>query len=146
MDINDVYEVRRANLARLIRARFDGNQAALAVRIDRGAAQVSQWLKGHRNISDATRDLIESMCNAQGWLDQPLGVLTAAEPPPACLPTLDQALEVLGIQLARVPADLREALAINLAGWARAGGIEPWHGLVLGLLRPAASTGNRHAA
>lgn len=48
--------------------------------------------------------------------------------------TLDDVLDRLGIELAAVPPDDREAVATNLAGWARSGGRETWRGVVHALL------------
>lgn len=57
---------------------------------------------------------------------------------------LEAALEIIGVALARTPADLREALASNMAGWARDGGRGPWQSIVSSLLQ-APSTKRQHA-
>jgi transcriptional regulator with XRE-family HTH domain len=152
MDITEVYEVRRNNLGRLIAARSDGNQKAFAVKIGRAPAQVSQWLKGRRNISDETRDHIETACNAAGWLDAihgqshvTLGPVTgSATGTVTPAPTLDQALEVLGIALAHdMPDDVREDLADALAKLARRHGQDRDQKAVAQLLRLEAGTAKR---
>lgn len=73
MDISEVFENRRRNLAALIqRPPFRGVQASFARHIQRSAPQVGQWLSGHRSISDESRDHIETACQLlSGWLDQP---------------------------------------------------------------------------
>lgn len=70
-----------------------------------------------------------------GWLD---GTKSVQEPIKEYLipqpPDLPAALDRLGIELAKAAPELREALALNLAGWARAGGQGPWQNVVQGLL------------
>lgn len=65
--------------------------------------------------------------------------------------SVSDAVDTLSDALEQASSDLRDALAANLAGWARAGGIEPWRGLVKGLLAgraatpaPAPRVGNGH--
>lgn len=121
MGITDIYRTRQDNLTRLITARFGGSQAAFAARIGRSPAQVSQWIKGRRNISDDTRDLIEASCGAPGWLDtlptSPANAISSAtvgEIGQAAVvgPSLAQALPVVLEALARAPQrdKLRTAL------------------------------------
>ena len=65
--------------------------------------------------------------------------------------SVGEAVDTLSDALEQASSDLRDALAANLAGWARSGGTEPWRGLVKGLLAgraatpaPAPRVGNGH--
>jgi transcriptional regulator with XRE-family HTH domain len=51
-----------------------------------------------------------------------------------CTPTAEQTLAVLGAHLAAAPPELRDALATNLAGWARDGGKDHWQRILLAAL------------
>lgn len=55
--------------------------------------------------------------------------------PPPVVVDLAQVLEALGTELAAADMAMREALATNLAGWARDGGKGPWQQVVLHLLQ-----------
>lgn len=55
------------------------------------------------------------------------------------------ALDVLGAALAAAPETQRDAIATNLAGWARAGGREPWASLLAQLLTPSSGKQRRAA-
>lgn len=59
---------------------------------------------------------------------------------------LDAALDVVQIYLAAVQDEAREAVATNLAGWARAGAKGPWRAVVTSLLREASQTKRQRAA
>jgi len=70
--------------------------------------------------------------------------------PPAA-PSISDAVDILSSALDHAASSLRDALAANLAGWARSGGADPWRGLVKGLLAgqaatssPAPRVGNGH--
>lgn len=59
---------------------------------------------------------------------------------------LTDALGIVCDAVTRVAPEQREALAMNLAGLARAGGTEPWRSIVLHLLGSAGSSGKRTSA
>jgi SOS-response transcriptional repressor LexA len=60
-------------LRHLIDARFNGKAVDFARAIGRGAAQVSQWLTGHRKLGDAGARHIEiSLGLPQGYFDAPI--------------------------------------------------------------------------
>lgn len=71
MDIADIHRIRRQRLRELVdSSAFGGSTKALAARIQRSPAQVSQWLSGHRDISDESRDHIETHCGLpSGWIN-----------------------------------------------------------------------------
>jgi hypothetical protein len=61
---------------------------------------------------------------------------------------LGSALATIGAALAAMPPALREAVALNLAGWAREGGASHWQPGLLALLdlQGASQKLRRHAA
>lgn len=65
MDMN-----RQERLQKIIDDRFGGSQAEFARAISRSAAQIHQWVKGHRLLGDAGARHIEMTLNLpQGWMD-----------------------------------------------------------------------------
>lgn len=84
MELADLYAARRANLARLIDGpRFGGVRSAFARHIERQPSQVSQWLSGHRSITEESRDHIEIKCELpRGSLDAGTGALHRPKPAP----------------------------------------------------------------
>lgn len=66
----DIHEVRRENLARLIRARFDGKQRRLADAIDRQPDYISRVLNRSKNVGEAFARHVEKSLNLKpGTLD-----------------------------------------------------------------------------
>lgn len=61
---------------------------------------------------------------------------TPSDARPGAPPDLFSALEAVGVALAAVPKSMREAVATNLAGWARDGGADHWRVTVQTLLAP----------
>lgn len=69
METSQLSEIRRARLNELLEQQFDGVIQALATKIGRDHAQVWQWLRGTRNISERTAVHIETECGLPaGWL------------------------------------------------------------------------------
>lgn len=68
-----IKEIRRARLARLLASLTGrGKQAALAKRLGKAPAQISQWLNGTRSIEeDTARDMERHARLSPGWFDQP---------------------------------------------------------------------------
>lgn len=66
----DIHEVRKQNLALLIRERFDGKQRRLADAIDRQPDYISRVLKGTKNVGEAfARHVEKSLKLPPGTLD-----------------------------------------------------------------------------
>jgi len=130
MDMND--RRRRLQLAvdRL------GSKVALGRRLGyQDGAFVGQMLRGDRPITEKTLDVLARLPELAD-LFRTTDAIRAQEPAaqyraPA---TLVEALEVLGGHLTRVPPDMREAVATNLAGWARDGGRDHWRSVLQALL------------
>ena len=107
---------------------------------------VSQWLGRSSKIikSIGKMQAAERLESASGfyalWIAKGIGPKHVVTPfqktalPPAA-PTLADALTVLGMRLAEAAPEMREAVAANLAGWARSGGQGPWLDLVEQLLQ-----------
>ncbi len=143
MTMTDGHRLERL-LGKANRAKFARDH-----KIKGGDSMISQHVSGHRPISleaaiayarafrcpiaDVSPEAAALIASASALPQVPL---SAAEPsaPYSVPPTVQEALEVLGIELAKVPPDMREAVASNLAGWARDGGRDHWRGLVLALL------------
>lgn len=120
-----------------------GSTAWLAARLGISHHAAAKLLDG-RSKSMGTATAAEAVRAFGGslayWLleDQSATPANTLQPTPAPSPTppsLAETLEALGIAIAAAPADSREALAVNLAGWARAGGQGPWAGTLLQLLQ-----------
>ena len=145
----DIREIRLQALFRLL-AEHGGKRVAVSKLIGKSPSQISQWLSRNRTITEeSARDIERRAGKLKGWMDSTDGIHLEARtsafvqpsPPPSI--TLADALEVLGIELAKVSPDLREAVATNLAGWARDGGKDHWRQAVLGFLQapPTKRTG-----
>ena len=68
-----IHDVRRANLHYLFEHRFQGNKADMGRAVDRDAAQVWQWLAGHRHVGEKLARSIESSLRLPvGALDAPM--------------------------------------------------------------------------
>lgn len=127
------------------------SQAAIARACEVRTPSVTDWLNGKtKTLKTKPARLAAKLFGCdQNWIGLGEGLPHWADGPtstsrPTAPPPVSEALEVLGMQLAAVPADMREALATNLAGWARAGGQGPWQGLVEQLLQ--APPGKRQRA
>jgi hypothetical protein len=143
-----IAEIRRANLQRLIDER--GTQRALADAADVSPAQISQWIKAApdsktgkpRVVSDESARALEA-CSGKpvGWMDHLHGDQPSCPATPAVSPpTLEQALEVLGIVLARDMAEeVRDDAADALAKLARRRGSARDQAQLLHLLQPMPS-------
>lgn len=125
---------------------------AAAIGLPGGASMLSQHLSGNRPISlDAgiryargfgvdldqisPRLADEVRAGMQVLKDRPAAHHLAEPAAPWSQPmSLPDALDRLGLALGNASPDVLEALAVNLAGWARAGGSGPWSGMVLTLL------------
>lgn len=59
--------------------------------------------------------------------------------------TLESALDFIGEALSNAPAERHDALAHNLAGWAREGGADHYKAVLALLLKPAQRKGHRAA-
>lgn len=136
-------EIRRKNLGLLIKG--SGTQRGLADAAGISPAQISQWVTAApdsktgkpRVISDESARLLESAAGKPlGWMDhehgQPPRRSEADQAQTVC--PLPNALDSLGSALSAAPPSMRDVISTNLAGWARAGGAEPWRAVVLSLL------------
>lgn len=146
MSYPTIAETRRANLQRLIDER--GTQRALSDAADVAPAQISQWIKAApdsktgkpRVVSDESARALEA-CSGKpvGWMDHLHGDRPSlpATPAAAVAPTLEQALEVLGMELAREMAEeVRDDVADALAKLARRRGSVRDQAQLLHLLQP----------
>ena len=107
---------------------------------------VSQWLgKGSKDIKEIGKlEAAIYLERASGysalWIAKGLGpkhahtTPTVAREPGARYDTPAQTLAQLGRLLAAVPPSHREAVAANMAGWARDGGADHWQVALAGLL------------
>lgn len=76
MDIDTLHARRRAHLERLIRERFRGNQSAFARAVERGAGEISRWLKPPRDGVRWARNMSEvSARRIEAHLGLPMGYL-----------------------------------------------------------------------
>jgi len=142
----------REQEAAALKALFDAqllSQAVFGRRYDIGGqSMVSQYLNARRPLNlQAAINFSRGLRVAVSEFSPRLSVLaseaapSAGDQPPIDQPKgggnlmpVAQALEVLGIALAAAPASSREALATNLAGWARDGGQGQWPAAVFTLL------------
>lgn len=121
-----------------------GSSAALARACNVAAPSVSDWLRGKTKTIKAEYLLAASRALRvrPEWLDQGVGpmALDAAEPTAAPLQiTAEDALDHLGMLVAAMGPDMREVMATNLAGWARAGGAGGFRNAVLNALQGEAN-------
>lgn len=117
---------------------------AARYRVPGGASMVSQHLAGHRPMSvDAVIAYARGFGVPIRQISPRVASLVAeaasmlGEPPCPVVddePQLAACLAALATALAAVPPSSREALALNLAGWARDGGKGPWQQVVQALL------------
>lgn len=140
-------ELRRQNLALLIKDVFDGKQINLVKRLGRGQAQVSQWMSGHRSIhEDSARDIESVAGKPSGWMDvphssgqEPLTVQENVVAPAYYAlprPSLRVALEALCEELARVEEpERRDSVAALLRSCAVAGGDTSYIEPILSVMR-----------
>ena len=64
----------------LIAERYNGNQTEFARAVGKAAAQVNQWMNGHRNIGNGVASDIEKALDLpRGWLDDEAAGLPAAQ-------------------------------------------------------------------
>lgn len=104
---------------------------------------VSQWLgKGSKDIKSITKiDAIMGIARESGysmlWIAEGRGPkfvnqaqLLASEAPPKPY-NLDGLLDQLGVLLASVPPDRRQATAHALSGWAANGGAQVWRDMFM---------------
>ena len=143
-------EIRRANL-RAVAKDFGGN-AALAAALDVTPAAVSQWVNGSRDsktgkprgMSHATCRRIEKAANKPpGWMD--VGHDHSTIPPVA--PTLEEALEVIGRELAAPLArDVRDDVADAMHKLVKRNGSARDQAQVLALLRDSDGKRRQQAA
>lgn len=138
-------------LRALVGARRRADFAA-AIELPGGPSMLSQHMSGNRPISldagvryarglnvplDAISPrLAAEVRAAMTALDSPPPALSISEPPPrwAGASSDHDPLERLGAMLTAADPAMREAIAVNLAGWARAGGSGPWLTVLRGLL------------
>lgn len=97
---------RGRRLRQLINERFDGSNVDLAARINKKPAQISQWLTGHRKMSETSARQIESKLKLPPlWFDVDSEQDAVCEPknwkPPPFIdapprkPILDERIKVL---------------------------------------------------
>jgi transcriptional regulator with XRE-family HTH domain len=152
-------ELRRQNLLLILRDLFEGRPSALAKRMGKSAAQISQWKGGHRDIhEDSARAIEQAAGKPAGWMDlvhdngreglvtrESVVVLPFRMPRPA----LRVALEALCEELAKVPEpERREGLGGLMRACAMSGGDVSYIEPILSLLRvrlPEAKTGPSNA-
>lgn len=138
----EIHERRRLNLLKIL-------EAMPAAELSRTADNIAESMitgyrkeageKGARNIGEAVaRKLERAARKPEGWLDKPPGWTQAdvpalervADP----LARLGDAIELIGMALAKADPRTREAIAQNLSSWAMHGGAEPWGQVVLNLI------------
>lgn len=117
----------------------------------RSSSVVSQWLgKGSKDIKEIGKlEAALYLERASGysalWIAKGIGPKFVASPqarvnePMASYEVPAQTLAHLGRLLAAVPGPYREAVATNLAGWARDGGADHWRAALSTLLAEAVS-------
>ncbi len=118
-----------------------GSKAALGRRLGyRDGAFVGQMLRGERPITEKTIDALARIPQLTD-LFRDSTPFRAAEPVRvyAVSPGLSQALELVGLHLAKVPPEMRAAVATNMAGWAQDGGRDHWRTVLLTLLNGEAT-------
>lgn len=68
--MKSISDIRRENLIEVIRRYFDDNQTRLAERMEVQQSVISRWVKGHRNIGNASARKIEELAGRpKFWLD-----------------------------------------------------------------------------
>lgn len=147
-------DIRRQNLLAL--ADRHGSKRALAEILDVSESQLSQWIHGAKHSTTgkpramrlATCHRIEDLTHMpRGWLDTPHTSEQLAAyhvKPNAPQPTLEQALEMLGIALAAVPEAHRQEVADDMRQWALYGGRDKHRAAVAeSLARRAPDAGKR---
>lgn len=123
------------------------SQAELARYCGAKAPSVSDWFRGETVTLKASSLVLAAEylgVRARWLLDGKLPMHDGGhvEPKPSSLATC---LDALAAALAAAPASSREALALNLAGWARDGGRGPWQQVVQALLDGASGKQRRAA-
>lgn len=112
------------------------SQAGLARHCGAKAPSVSDWFTGE-TVTLKAQSLVlaaEYLGVRPRWLLDGKLPMRDGEPAHDDEPQLAACLAVLATALAAVPPSSREALALNLAGWARDGGKGPWQQVVQALL------------
>lgn len=126
----DEQEFRRQRLAAAVRKY--GSKAKLGKALGyKSGAFVRQMLDEERPITEKTVEAIEELPGMARWFAK-----DSSSPHQA----IDQAIAVLDAAISAADPAIKEALAINMAGWAKDGG-GPWAGLVRALL---GSNGKQH--
>jgi len=68
--MKSISDIRRENLIEVIRRYFDDNQTRMAERMEVQQSVISRWVKGHRNIGNASARKIEELSGRpKFWLD-----------------------------------------------------------------------------
>jgi hypothetical protein len=140
--------VRRENFSRLITRRFDGSQANIAKALGLSSGRITQLLDNSNPFGErAARSIEEKLALPRGWLDkdasaQPELLMSDVAAPPS----LADALEVLGLALARDMADdVRQDAAELLAKLAQRRGAERHQRELVDLLQADISASKRRA-
>jgi hypothetical protein len=139
MTTKTVDEIRRANLRALVNEA--GGQAKLARVVGISEAQMTQWINGSPDSRtgkargmrpESCRRVEEAAGKPPGWMDaaHELRVVGAKGDPIG----IENAFEIVGVALANAPRGMREAIAQNMAGWAREGGAGHYRVALLAML------------
>lgn len=68
--MKSISDIRRENLTEVIRRYFDDNQTRMAERMGQQQSVISRWVKGHRNVGNASARKIEEISGRpKFWLD-----------------------------------------------------------------------------
>lgn len=89
--MTDIYDIRRANLRGLLKAKAQGKQATLALRLDVPPNLVSRWLSGKHIGDDVARGVEEVFGLPYGAMDR---LSIATDQPPAV-----QSVDTIGYRL-----------------------------------------------
>lgn len=129
-----------------------GNQAAVGFFLNGKTALSAKAAAGFArglgcSVADFSPRLADELAALCESITTTNASTTPSNPPAAVEPgDLDQALETIGIKLAAATTDKREAIATNLAGWAREGGADHWRQTVFSLLSAPPAAGKRYSA
>jgi transcriptional regulator with XRE-family HTH domain len=133
---------------RALRSRTGLSGEAFGAKLDASKAAVSQWEASEperRTTPDLAKVVRMKQCFGVpldwllddasdpdfAWWELPIPTRAAGTP------GLVDTLEALGEHLSRTPPDVREAVATNLAGWARDGGKDHWRQGLQALMQAA---------
>lgn len=131
------------------RARLGISQQTLARLAGVSTSTIGNLEAGIRSQPRALLSIAQALGVTPEWLENGQGPRATAATAPALTSiasSTEQCLQLISAALAAAPPDAREALAVNLAGWARDGGAAHWQAAVQGLLDSSAASRKRRSA